>query len=160
MRRSLPSAEVRIVGGGNVDEADRLKNAAADHGVADGFVLAGRTADVAAELASARVVVLPSACEGVATCLLEAMAAARPVVATRVGHVASIIKDGREGFLVNPGDVETLADRLLRLLLDRELAAYMGAEGRRRAANHDVRLVAERLMDVLQSAAERIAGEP
>jgi glycosyltransferase involved in cell wall biosynthesis len=160
VRRVVPTAEVRIVGGGNADEADRLKKAAADHGVADKFVLTGSSADVAAEIASARIIVLPSGCEGVPTSLLEGMAAARPVVATRVGHVTDIIQDGMEGFLIRPGDIDTLADRMLQLFRDRRLAAQMGARGRLRAANHDVHLIAERLKSVLQSAARRIACAP
>ena len=46
---------------------------------------------------------------------IEALAAARPVVATRVGGVPDVVRDGVDGFLVEPGDVEALAERLERL---------------------------------------------
>jgi glycosyltransferase involved in cell wall biosynthesis len=89
----------------------------------------------------------------VPTALLEGMAAGRPVVATRVGHVASIIDDGVEGFLIAPGDVPALADRLTRLLTNADLAASMGRAARKRAARHDVRVIAGVLLTALREAA-------
>jgi glycosyltransferase involved in cell wall biosynthesis len=79
------------------------------------------------------------------------MAAGRPVVATNVGHVASIVDDGVEGFLVTPGDVLTLAERLLRLLTDAKLATFMGRAARARAASHDVRVIARTLLQSLKA---------
>jgi len=149
----VPDATLRFVGGGSAAEADRLSTLASDLGLADRVSLAGVTTDVAAEIQSSRVVALPSSCEGVPTALLEGMAAGRPVVATNVGHVASIVDDGVEGFLVTPGDVLSLAERLLRLLSDPELAAGMGRAARARAASHDVRVVARILFDTLREVA-------
>jgi glycosyltransferase involved in cell wall biosynthesis len=83
------------------------------------------------------------------------MAAGRPVIATRVGHVESIVSDGVEGFLVEPGDVQGMANRSLELLLDRGLAARLGAAGRARAAGHDVKTIAAKLLDVLWAAAHQ-----
>ena len=149
----VPDATVRFVGGGSADEAARLTALAADRGLAARVSLAGVTPDVAPEFASARVVALPSSCEGVPTALLEGMAAGRPVVATNVGHVSTIVDDGVEGFLVSPGDVLALAERLLRLLTDATLAARMGTAARGRAASHDVRAIARTLLDSLRTAA-------
>jgi glycosyltransferase involved in cell wall biosynthesis len=152
VRRCVPDAEVRFVGGGDA-EATRLTALAAAHGLSASVSFAGVVADVAPEIGAASVMALPSSCEGVPTALLEGMAAGRPVVATRVGHVASIVSDGVEGFLVAPGDVSALADRLVRVLTDRSLAATMGRAGRTRAAQHDVRVVAGELLDALRRAA-------
>jgi glycosyltransferase involved in cell wall biosynthesis len=152
VRRDVPDAEVRFVGGGNVAEAARLAQVAGAAGVADAVSFAGQVDDVAAEMAQARVMALPSSCEGVPTALLEAMAAGRPVVATRVGHVSSIVDDGVEGFLTDVGDVATLADRLRKILSDAALAKRIGAAARQRAERHDVRRVAADLLTALRQA--------
>jgi glycosyltransferase involved in cell wall biosynthesis len=65
--------------------------------------------------------------------VLEAMASGTPVVCSRVGGVAEIVEDGVTGFLVEPGDVDGLRDRLDRLLRDRALAARLGRNARERA---------------------------
>jgi glycosyltransferase involved in cell wall biosynthesis len=153
VRAHVPEAQVRFIGGGGGDEAARLAVLACEHGLANHVSFAGVTANVAPEIAAARVVALPSSCEGVPTALLEGMAAGRPVVATTVGHVASIVDDGVEGFLIAPGDVEALADRLVRLLTSPALAASMGQAARTRAARHDVGVIAGRLLSSLKAAA-------
>jgi glycosyltransferase involved in cell wall biosynthesis len=62
--------------------------------------------------------------------VLEAMASATPVVASRTGGIAEVVIDGETGFLVEPGDVAALQDRLATLLADRGLARRMGDAGR------------------------------
>ncbi len=124
-------------------------------GVEDACEMVGRRTDVAADLAVSRVFALPSAREGVPTAVIEAMAAARPVVVTDVGHVGSVVRDGIEGFLVAPGDVEALAGRLHLLLTQPARAATMGRAARRTAKAHDVVAVAARLRSVLERAADR-----
>jgi glycosyltransferase involved in cell wall biosynthesis len=64
---------------------------------------------------------------------IEAMASGTPVVASRVGGLAEVVVDGETGFLVEPGDLEALRDRLARVLSDRRLAARLGDNARRRA---------------------------
>jgi glycosyltransferase involved in cell wall biosynthesis len=149
----VPDSTLRFVGGGSAAEAARLTALAAERGLAVRVSLAGVTPDVAPEIAAARVVALPSSCEGVPTALLEGMAAGRPVVTTNVGHVTSIVDDGVEGFLVPTGDVLSMAERLLRLLTDATLAAGMGRAARARAASHDVRAIARILLESLRAAA-------
>jgi glycosyltransferase involved in cell wall biosynthesis len=89
--------------------------------------------DVAAVLRAADVMVLPSLDEGLPIAILEAMACGRPVVATPVGGVPEAVVDGQTGFLVAPRDPAALAEAVLRLLLDPNLARRLGDEGRRRA---------------------------
>lgn len=148
----IPDAELRLVGGGNDRERERLAQVAADLGVASQVSFAGAVRDVAAEVAQARVVALPSSTEGVSTALIEGMAAGRPIVATRVGHLHTIVDDGVEGFFVEVGDVRMMADRIVRLLRDTPLAAAMGQAGRRRAARHDVADVARDVVSALRAA--------
>jgi glycosyltransferase involved in cell wall biosynthesis len=155
VRQHVPHAELRFVGGGNVQEAERLRRLARELCVEEAVTFAGEVRDVPSEMARCRVVALPSSCEGVPTALLEAMAAARPVVATRVGHVSSIVTDGVEGYLFEVGDLATLADRLVRILATPALGRAMGGAARTRAAGHDVRDVARELLDTLRSASHR-----
>jgi glycosyltransferase involved in cell wall biosynthesis len=155
--KEVRGAQLRLVGGGNDRERERLTQLAADLGLASHVSFAGSVRDVAGEVARARVVALPSSTEGVSTALLEGMAAARPVVATRVGHLHTIVDEGVEGFFVEVGDVCAMAGRIIRLLCDTRLAQAMGLAGRRRASRHDVADVAR---DVLNALREAVRLEP
>lgn len=158
VRTHVPGLCVRFVGADGGGEGARLAAQAAALGMAESCEIVGRRADVAPDLAASRIFALPSGCEGVPTAMLEAMAAARPVVMTDVGHVTSVVRDGVEGFVVRAGDVDALADRLRRLLRDPATAARMGQAARTRALDHDVAAIAARLRAVLETAgAERAA---
>ena len=90
--------------------------------------------------------VLPSHFEGMGRVLLEAMAMEKPVVASRVGGIPDLVQHGTNGFLVAPGDVEELADALMKTLNDKGLAEKMGKAGRkmiseRFSADHMVRSI-------------------
>jgi glycosyltransferase involved in cell wall biosynthesis len=78
------------------------------------------------------IVVVPTQRGGVGLTALEAMAMAKPVVASAVGEILNVVIDGKTGFLVPEGDVDGLADRIVRLLEDQALGAELGAAGRRR----------------------------
>ncbi|TFW21156.1 glycosyltransferase family 1 protein [Massilia arenosa] len=84
------------------------------------------------ELAEASIFVLPSYNEGLPMSVLEAMANGLPIVSTPVGGIPEAVSDGVEGFLVQPGDVRALADRLALLANDPALAHRMGAAARRK----------------------------
>ena len=77
------------------------------------------------------VVIHPSLAEGFGRAVLEAMALGRPVVASAVGGLREIIRDGENGFLVKPGDVDAIADRVTRLAGDADLRARFGREAKR-----------------------------
>ena len=83
-------------------------------------------------LSSAMIYVLPSYNEGLPMSVLEAMAAGMPVVSTPIGGIPEAVTDGVEGFLVAPGDVDSLADRMKHLLQDDDLARRMGEAARRK----------------------------
>ncbi|HEY5997800.1 MAG TPA: glycosyltransferase family 4 protein [bacterium] len=74
--------------------------------------------------------VLPSLWEGLPLVLLEAMAAALPVVATDVGGNREVVRDGRNGFLVQPCDSPALAKALLNLIADADMRASFGEQSR------------------------------
>jgi glycosyltransferase involved in cell wall biosynthesis len=82
---------------------------------------------------------------------IEAMASGTPVVASRVGGLAEVVVDGETGFLVEPGDVEALRDRLASVLSDRRLAARLGDNARRLALDRFTwRRCAERCLAAYQ----------
>ncbi|MGC2697709.1 MAG: glycosyltransferase family 4 protein [Candidatus Angelobacter sp.] len=94
-------------------------------------VLAGQQSDMPAVYAGMDIFVLPSLNEGLPMTVLEAMAASRPVIATRVGAIPSVVHDGETGLLVNPRDAGGLKDAIARLLTDRELCCRMSAQARK-----------------------------
>jgi glycosyltransferase involved in cell wall biosynthesis len=86
-------------------------------------------------LASADIFVLPSHNEGLPIALLECMASGMAVISTSVGGIPEIIVDGYNGFLVEPGNVDALAEKLAILAKDRELMRKMGRLNREIAEN-------------------------
>jgi glycosyltransferase involved in cell wall biosynthesis len=67
--------------------------------------------------------------EGLGVPLLEAEASGLPIVATSVGGIPDAVEDGKQGFLVQPGDAKSLADKILQLVDDAELRRRMGLAG-------------------------------
>lgn len=106
---------------------------------------------VATLLDTADMLVLPSFAEGLPVVLMEALASLIPVIATQVAGVSELVEDGVSGFIVPPGDVETLALRLDRLLSDPELCAAMGAAGRAKVeAEFDIRTEVAKLVELFK----------
>lgn len=95
--------------------------------------LPGARSDVADVLPALQVFVLPSLAEGTSCTLQEAMACARPVLATAVGGTPALIRDGVDGLLVADGDVQAMADALIALHDDPQAAARLGAAARAKA---------------------------
>ena len=122
-------------------------------GIASKVVFAGRRDDMPAVYASLDIVVLPSFQEAMPMCLLEALATARPVVATAVGAVPKVIVPGVTGLLCEPGDARALSMSLLRLLRDPELGRTMGNHGRAHVARHfAAEVVGRSYIDLYQEA--------
>jgi glycosyltransferase involved in cell wall biosynthesis len=101
--------DVRFVFVGDGPLREEIMGLAAEHGIADRVVITGIRADVPAVLATADLFVLSSLWEGMPLSLLEAMAAGCPAVATDVGGVGEVLKDGVTGLLVPPEDASGLA---------------------------------------------------
>ena len=126
----FPSLKVLVAGDG--PERARLEEAALRLGVADTVLFLGIRRDVPAVLAAVDVAVLSSDYEGSPLSVMEYMAAAKPVVSTRVGGVPELLAEDVHGLLVQPRDPEALAEAVARLLRDPALAKRLGAEGRQR----------------------------
>jgi glycosyltransferase involved in cell wall biosynthesis len=128
LRERGVAARLCLVGDGPDREHVELR--AHELGVMRETLFLGYQEDVAPYYAAFDAFVLPSGNEGTPVTTIEALAAGRPVVATRVGGVPDVVRDGEDGFLVDPGDIEELADRLATLAGDAELRERMGASGR------------------------------
>jgi glycosyltransferase involved in cell wall biosynthesis len=103
-------------------------------------------------LSEAAVFVLPSYSEGLSTGVLEAMAAGLPVITTKVGAMSEVILDGENGYLVEPGDCETLYEKLAALINNRELCKKMGKRSVEIVKERfDIERVAEHLGDIFDS---------
>ena len=113
-------------------------------GIARHCLYLGYQEEVAGWYAALDALVLPSANEGTPVSAIEALATGRPVVATRVGGVPDVIREGEDGFLVEVGDVDALADRLALLANDPALRARMGGAARTRVLS---RYAVDRLVD-------------
>jgi glycosyltransferase involved in cell wall biosynthesis len=130
LKEKAPKIKVIIVGEGPLRlDLDQQVNRS---GVEDMVFFLGFREDVPQILASLDLFVLSSYLEGLGTVLMDAMASSLPVVATRVGGIPEVVKDGLTGILVPPRNVEALAEAILHLYSSRDLAARMGKEG------HDV----------------------
>jgi glycosyltransferase involved in cell wall biosynthesis len=142
--RELPP-EVRLLLGGEGLLEQELARQVADLGLRQRVDLLGFVPDVPAFHNRTGLFVLASRSEGLGLVIAEAMAAGRPVVATRVGGIPEVVVDGETGLLVAPEDPGALAAAIRRLLADPALAARMGEAGRRRAADlFGARRMAER----------------
>ena len=112
------------------------------------FIRAQPQEDLRTYYAAADVTVLPSHYESFGMVALEAMACGSPVIASRVGGLTTTVRDGLTGYLVPESDPSALAERINRVLADRELRALMGREGVRWAAQHRWPCVAEAICRV------------
>ena len=142
LRESGVDATLCMVGDGP-DRAG-LEQRAHDLGIVRDTLFLGYQEDVAPFYAAFDALVLPSSNEGTPVSVIEALGAGRPVVATRVGGIPDVVRDGEEGFLVEPGATDELAERLGQLARDPALRERMGKQGRDRVLP---RYAVERLVD-------------
>lgn len=132
VHRQIPEARL-VMAGAPLDRghAQAVYDLVAELGLADAIDLTGQLDNtrLRREIADARAVVLFSRQETAPTIIAQAMAAGKPVVATRVGGVAEMVEDGESGYLVDSEDEATLTDRLVELLDDQALCLRMGRRG-------------------------------
>ena len=123
----FPSLHVVVVGDG--PDRGAIEQMIEQKGLRDKVMLAGTRSDIPNVYASMDIFVLPSLNEGLPMTVLEAMAASKPVIATRVGGIPKIVQEEKSGLLVNPGDAPALRDAIARLLGDGDLCRRMAAAG-------------------------------
>lgn len=146
---------VMLIGKG--EDMQDLKKLAAELGISRHTVFAGHQKSLAPAFAACDALAFPSIrSEGTSRVLFDCLASGRPVVASNVGCVEEIVRDGREGFLVPPGDEVSLERALSRLRSDHISARRMGASARRRAVEEfDRRMMARAVVDIYREAARQ-----
>jgi glycosyltransferase involved in cell wall biosynthesis len=130
-RERVPGLQLDIAGRGPLEPA--LKALARELGIEDAVHFLGHVSPIQSAIEQSAVVVVPSMGEGFGMVALEAMERSRPVIAARIGGLGELVRDGETGLLVPPGDADALADAIVRVAGDLDLAKRMGDAGRRRA---------------------------
>jgi glycosyltransferase involved in cell wall biosynthesis len=151
--QDVPDARFVILGEGELHHA--LEKQIVEHGLEKHVLLAGFRQDVLSLLKGFDIFTMPSVTEGLGTSLLDAMACEKPIVATCVGGIPEVVIDGETGLLAPPKDPDMLAEALVRLLQDREMAARMAAAGLARVRES---FTVERMVEETLAVYERLAG--
>ena len=153
-----PQIGLKVAGRGSEDQVIHLErliaNASLDHRVE--ICIGVDEATKGELLRKARFVCTPSRYEGWCIAAVEASAAGRPVLGTRIPGLTDAVRDGETGTLVAAGDVNQLTDGMRRYLDDSELRASQGAAGREWARRFDWDHIAEHQERVLSEAANRV----
>jgi glycosyltransferase involved in cell wall biosynthesis len=123
-----PETEFLVAGAG--PEEENLRRLARELGLGRNVTFAANQYDFSAALAAMDIFCLPSLRQGLGTIMLEAMAMGRPVIATGVGGIYSVVRNNETGLVVPPADSGALADRILDLLRDPVRARALGEAGR------------------------------
>lgn len=121
--------ELKVVIVGEGPDRKAIEDMIQQYGLQRNVVLAGQQSDMPGVYAAIDIFVLPSLNEGLPMTILEAMAASKPVIATRVGAIPSLIKDGDTGLLVDPRDSDGLRNAIARLLTNVDICGRIGAAG-------------------------------
>jgi len=125
--QQMPDVRFVILGEGELRE--HLERQVRDHGLEKHVLLPGFRTDVVGCIKALDLFVMSSVTEGLGTSLLDAMAASRPIVATKAGGIPEIVADGVNGLLVPPRDARALADAIVRALRDPATGRRMGEAG-------------------------------
>jgi glycosyltransferase involved in cell wall biosynthesis len=141
---------------GDGPDRPRLEKLAHELGIVRRCLFVGYQDDVAPYYEAIDALLLPSVNEGTPVSVIEALAAGRPAVATRVGGVPDVVRDGVDGHLVEVGDASTLGERLAELARDPARREEMGKEGRARVVE---RYAVSRLVDDIDALYRELLAE-
>ena len=141
--RIVPNSKLVIVGSGSME--NMLKNLTRQLKISKLVRFAGfvKNNEKALYYRSADVFVLPSLYEIFGIVNLEAMACGVPIVASKIGGIPDVVKDGENGLLVSPGDSEALADAIIYLLENEDVREEMGDNGRKKVEGYSWDKIAE-----------------
>ncbi|MBI5680849.1 MAG: glycosyltransferase family 4 protein [Methanobacterium sp.] len=148
VKKSISDSYLYIAGSG--DEENELKDLVKELGLENdvkffGFVKGDRKYSL---IKSANVFVLPSFWESLPIAVLEGIACGKPVIASNVGGIPYLVNDGENGFLVMPGEVDELSDKLITLLKDKKLQEKMGNESLKRSEDFDWNKISDKTIEV------------
>jgi glycosyltransferase involved in cell wall biosynthesis len=151
--REIPDARFIILGEGELRDA--LERQVREYHLEKHVLLPGFRADVVGCIKGFDLFAMSSVTEGLGTSLLDAMACARPIVATRAGGIPEIVHDGVNGRLVPPRDRAAMAEAIVALLRDAGERQRMGEAGLARVR---ARFTVERMIDETAAVYARVAG--
>ena len=123
-----------LIAGAGPEEAN-LRRLARELGIAQKVTFVPNLSDLNESLAAMDIFCLPSLQQGLGTIMLEPMAMAKPVIATGVGGVYSVVEDGRTGLMVPPSNSQALAEKILDLLNHPDRAGTIGEAARARVVS-------------------------
>jgi len=151
IRQSETKAKLLLVGQG--EEKEGLEHLAKNLDLSNYVRFTGGipNTEVPEYMAASDVFVLPSLSEGFPNVILEAMASGLPIVATRVGGLPEIIKEGNNGFLVEPKNPQQLAEKVLLILKDKELRKRISKNNEEKAKGYSWESIVDRLEKVYQT---------
>jgi len=145
-----------FVGDGYLES--RLERQAESLGVRKNIIFTGWREDVVAVLDLFDLLVLPSLNEGMGKVLIEGMALGKPIVASSVGGIIDLVKNGDNGILVPPGDSEALEEAILRLIRNKKLAQKLGKNGKAKVyPEYDTRVMVRQIEDLYDSLLSKSA---
>lgn len=124
----FPEAKFLLVGEG--PDRPHLEALARELRISESVIFAGFRTDIKDILSAIEILAVPSLLEGFPMITLEAMAMAKPIVATKINGINEQITDNKEGILIPPRNPEALAEAVLRLIKDIELGSALGAAAR------------------------------
>ncbi len=153
--QQVPDARFVILGEGELRE--HLEKQVHEHHLEKHVLLPGFRTDALGCIKGFDLFVMSSVAEGLGTSLLDAMACARPIVATRAGGIPEIVEDEVNGLLVPPRDHTALAHAIVRALKDEDLRRRMGEAGFARVRE---RFTVERMVAETAAVYARVAGRP
>ena len=147
-----------IVGDRGDIDPDVFSQQVIEKGLGDYLIYKGRKDDIEkeSEFEEADIFVHPSLDDCMPLVIIEAMQHSLPVVSTYVGAIPELVEDGRTGYLVNQGDVSSLAEKLMILIEDPEKRKKLGEEGLDRyRKNYTLELFEKRFLELLSTFTEQ-----
>ncbi len=137
----FPRVKFLILGEGPLE--GYLRKEVERRGIKGNFLFMGYMRNMNSFYEKIDILFLPSLREGFPNAILEGMASGLPIVATDVGGIKEVVREGVDGFLARPGDVDRMSECLLKLLKDEILRRKMGLSGRKRVEKFSIQRMAE-----------------
>jgi glycosyltransferase involved in cell wall biosynthesis len=151
---AFPASRLLLVGGG--PQENNLRRLVAELRIQDAVIMPGFRNDMPQVLNTMDVFVFPTLEEAFPNALMEAMAMKRAVVATRVGGVPDMVRDGETGYLVKPEDPSAIAQKVSLLFKEEELRRQIGEAGKEFvAANCGHRVMIQRIEEVYRGLTDK-----